>query len=247
MNNKGKETAQRILAIIVIIGMLGVIGLPFPVIVFFAAIVYLIWRAVQRSEGEDARRIFEFYILASEILRDEDRRWFGFEVARAIDHGEYVLHSMIDPPPLVHFTLGALYNYVGDHEHAAERLAVVVESETLDELHVYTPSSELRRYVQTLRRMERDPSEAPQTMAAIRSLERVRRAQATEMLASAREKIARAEVPPLPAAAELTSAEETGPAHKAEEDQPLDTPLRSVPPPPIVELLRDLYEEKKTA
>ncbi len=80
MGGKGKETAQRILAILVIVAMLGVMGIPLTVIFFFATVVYFVWRAVQRSEQHDIRSLFEFYIAANEILRDEDRRWYGFEV-----------------------------------------------------------------------------------------------------------------------------------------------------------------------
>src|SRR5215217_6179825 len=113
---KGQETAQRLIAVVVIMAMLGMMGIPLTVILFFATVVYFVWRAVQRSEQQDVKNIFDFYVAANEILRDEASRT--------------------------------------------------------------NPSAELRRYVDVLRRIEREPNEAPQTTAAIRSLERARRARA---------------------------------------------------------------------
>ncbi|MBV9209537.1 MAG: hypothetical protein JOZ52_02845, partial [Acidobacteria bacterium] len=171
MSSKGRDSAQRLLAIIVIIAMLALMGIPVSVIVFFAIVTYFIWRAVQRTEHQETGRIFEFFIAANDILRDEDRRWFGFEIAEVIERGERVLHTMSDPPPLIYFALGALYHHAGDHEAAVEHLSYIVENDLSDERHRNAPSSELRRYVHILRKLEREPAEAPQTMAAIRSLE----------------------------------------------------------------------------
>src|ERR671932_2571411 len=186
---KGQETAQRLIAIVVIMAMLGVMGIPLTVIVFFATVVYFVWRAVQRSEQQDVKNIFDFYIAANEILREDEKRWYGFEITQVIGEGERVLHLMPDPPPLVYFTLGALYHRAGDHDSAAEHLAYVLEDERGDEHSRTQPSPELRRYVEVLRRIEREPAEAPQTMAAIRSLERARRSRAAAMLDEARARL----------------------------------------------------------
>jgi len=243
---KGQETAQRLVAIVVIMAMLGVMGIPLTVILFFATVVYFVWRAVQRSERQDVKNIFDFYISANEVLRDEERRWFGFEIGQVIAEGERVLHLMADPPPLVYFALGALYQRAGEHEAAAEHLSYVLEDEAGDEHSRTHPSQELRRYVEVLRRVEREPSEAPQTMAAIRGLERARRARGAAMLEesrarlrAAREKAAMHAAPP--------HAPEDGRAHALGHKRP---PLVATPvvPPPITDVLRDLYEEeKKTA
>src|SRR2546423_41312 len=91
---KGQETAQRLIAIVVIMAMLGVMGIPLTVIVFFATVVYFVWRAVQRSEQQDVKNIFDFYIAANEILRDEEKRWYGFEINSVVTEGERVLHQM---------------------------------------------------------------------------------------------------------------------------------------------------------
>jgi hypothetical protein len=249
---KGKDAAQRFLAIIVIVAMLGVMGLPLSVIIFFAAVTYFIWRAVQHSEGEDTRRIFEFYLRANDILRGEDRRWYGFEIASVIERGERVAHSMIDPPPLVYFTLGALYHTAGNYERAVDKLAFVVENELTDERRRYNPSPELRRYVRKLRELENEPSDAPQTMAAVRSLDRARRDKAAALLNDSRARLTKgqAEVEQRQLKAE-TTAERLLPATEEEPSATVaELPSRNkaaTPPRPIAEVLRDVYEEKKTA
>ena len=242
---KGQETAQRLIAIVVIMAMLGVMGIPLTVIVFFATVVYFVWRAVQRSEQQDVKNIFDFYISANEVLRDDEKRWFGFEITQVIGEGERVLHLMPDPPPLVYFTLGALYHRAGDHDTAAEHLAYVLEDERGDEHARTQPSPELRRYVEVLRRIEREPAEAPQTMAAIRSLERTRRTRAAAMLEESRARLGAAAPS---AAAELPSqnGQEKG-LHPLQGKRPGPPTVTPAVPPPIAEVLRDVYEEKKTA
>jgi hypothetical protein len=247
--NKGKDAAQKLLAIIVIIAMLGVMGIPFSVIIFFATVTFFIWRAVQHTEHQETGRIFEFYIAAHDVIRDEERHWFGFEIAEVIERGERLLHSMTDPPPLVYFALGALYYKAGDHEAAAEHLSYIVENDLSDERHRLTPTPELRRYVQILRKLEREPAVAPQTMAAIRGLDRARHNRAAFMLAESRERLnVISTLNPAPTgddASYRVSAVENDPATKNE------SPRRQgshTAPPPIAEVLRDLYEEeKKTA
>jgi tetratricopeptide (TPR) repeat protein len=251
MGTKGREATQRILAIIVIIAMLGVMGIPPSVIIFFTVITYFIYRAVQRSEHQETGRIFEFFISANDILRDEERRWYGFEIMEVIERGERVLHSMSDPPPLVYYTLGALYNHAGDHQAAVEHLSYVVENDLADERHRLTPSPELSRYVHILRKLEREPSEAPMTMAAIRSLDRARRQRAATLLAESRQR--------LEAIPALAQAPQPAPSTFIEHvPSQTETPARRTtpaprrpgaqPPPPISDVLRDVYEEeKKTA
>ena len=253
MGGKGKEAAQRLLAIIVIMAMLLVMGIPLTVIIFFATVVYFVWRAVDRSEQQDIKSIFDFYIAANEILRDEERRWYGFEIADAIERGDRVLHSMADPPPLVYFTLGALYNRAGEHEAAVEHLSYVVENEQGDESRRFAYSPELRRYVQVLRRLEREPAEAPQTMAAMRSLDRARRTRAATMLEESRERLKAAAPAPAPVKASnvapLSDGGSGATLNPVATNRQTAAPAPPPPvPPPIAEVLRDLYEEeKKTA
>ena len=254
MGAKGREAAQRVLAIIVIIAMLGVMGIPPSVIIFFTIVTYFIYRAVQRSEHQETGRVFEFYISANEILRDEERHWYGFEIMEVIERGQRVLHSMTDPPPLVYFALGSLFHHAGDHESAVEHLSYVVENDLSDERHRFAPSPELSRYVHVLRKLEREPSEAPMTMAAIRSLERARRSRAASMLAESRERMesipALQHQPPQPMKSPaLEQALSAGDSSQQQQRRP-QSPRRNGahPPPPIAEVLRDVYEEgKKTA
>ncbi|MBV8855624.1 MAG: hypothetical protein JOZ02_01565 [Acidobacteria bacterium] len=247
--SKGQETAQRLIAVLVIMAMLAVMGIPVTVILFFATVVYFVWRAVQRSEQQDVKNIFDFYVAANEILRDEEKRWYGFEVHRVIAEGERVLHMMADPPPLVYFTLGALYHRAGEHEAAAEHLAYVLEDEGGDEAARTQPSSELRRYVDVLRRIEREPNEAPQTTAAMRGLERARRARAAAMLEESRARLASAQPQQAAIPAAAMHRQEEGGLHTLAGKRPLGPPTPTpVVPQPIAEVLRDLYdEEKKTA
>jgi hypothetical protein len=246
---KGQETAQRLVAMVVVMAMLGVMGVPLTVIVFFAAVVYFVWRAVQRSEQQDVKNIFDFYIAANEILRDEEKRWYGFEINNVIGDGERVLHMMSDPPPLVYFTLGALHHRAGDYETAAEHLSYILEDVRGDEHARTHPSSELRRYVEVLRRVEREPTEAPQTMAAIRGLERARRSRASAMLDESRARLRASQQQQsaiAPGLAAQQRAEERG-LHKLPGARTAEAPTPAAPPP-IADVLRDLYEEeKKTA
>lgn len=251
MSTKGREALQRILAIVVIIAMLGVMGIPPSVIVFFTVITYFIYRAVQRSEHQETGRIFEFFISANDILRDEERRWYGFEIMEVIERGERVLHSMTDPPPLVYYALGALYNHAGDHQAAVEHLSYVVENDLADERHRLSPSPELSRYVHILRKLEREPSEAPMTMAAIRSLDRARRTRAAALLAESRERLEAIPVLAQPVQPQASAAVIERVLSQPETHARRPAPGRrpgAQPPPPIADVLRDVYEEeKKTA
>ncbi len=246
MATKGQEAAQRLVAILVITAMLSVMGIPLTVIAFFATVVYFVWRAVQRSEQQDVKNIFDFYIAANEVLRDEEKRWYGFEIESVIKDGEQVLHLMSDPPPLVYYALGALYQRAGDSDAAAEHLAYLLEAEQGDESRRATYSPELKRYVQVLRRIEREPTEAPVTMSAIRSLERMRRARAEQLLADARARVGTGARPSLADAGHHASRDFASNLSTVTGARPSHGPGHA--PPPISDVLRDVYEEeKKTA
>jgi tetratricopeptide (TPR) repeat protein len=244
MTSKARETTQRLLAILIIVAMLGVMGIPFSVIIFFAAITFFIWRTVQHNEHQETGRIFEFYIAASDVLRDEERHWFGFEIAEVLERGERVLHLMPDPPPLIYFALGALYHKAGDHDAAAEHLSYIVENDLSDERHRHTPSADLRRYVHILRKLEREPSVAPKTIAAIRNLDRARHHRAAFLLAECRERLS---VIPTLASARSTGPSFTGGSIDREQHALANNARQGplVPPPSITEVLRDVYEEEK--
>src|SRR5690348_9662883 len=98
-----------------------------------------------------------------------------------------MLEVIPDAPPLSYYALGALYHRLGNHQATVEYLSRVVEDELCEETHRTHPSPQLRRYVMMLRRIEYQPSSAPQTLAAIRSLERARQRNAAKLLVEERE------------------------------------------------------------
>jgi hypothetical protein len=170
-----KESSQYALAFGLISTMLFVAGFPIFVIFFFAIFAYVLFKTFSQPSRSETREIFEFYLSANELLRDDERRWYGYEIHEVIARGERVLQLMNGAPPLVYFTLGALYNKIGDHKSAVNHLAYVLENENADEATFNYPSPDLRNYVRILRKIEREPAEAPQTSAAVRALERARR------------------------------------------------------------------------
>jgi len=181
-----RESSQYALAFGLISTMLYVAGFPIFVIFFFAIFAYVLFKTFSQPSRSETREVFEFYLSANELLRDDERRWYGFEVQEVINRGERILQLMNGAPPLVYFTLGALYNKIGDHKSAVNHLAYVIENENADEAAFNYPSPDLRNYVRILRKIEREPAEAPQTSAAVRSLERARRNRGRVMLEQSR-------------------------------------------------------------
>ncbi|HEY0049637.1 MAG TPA: hypothetical protein VGB68_10150 [Pyrinomonadaceae bacterium] len=184
-----KEKSQYALAFGVIAMMLFAVGFPMFVIAFFGIFAFFLWKTFATSSPNGVREVFEFYLSANEILRDDERRWFGFEVQEVIVRGERILQTMNGAPPLVYFTLGALYNKLGDHKSAVNHLAYVVENENSDESTYNYPSPELRNYTKILRKIEREPADAPQTSAAVRALERARRNRGKALLEQSRDAV----------------------------------------------------------
>lgn len=162
--------------------MLYVVGFPVFLLIFFGVLAFFVWKVFSPESRSETRKIFEFYLSANEMLRDDDRRWFGFEVQETIARGESILRSMTSAPPLVHFALGGLYQKIGDHTSALHHLSHAIDSGQSDEIAIISPTGELREYVRLLRRIERVPAESPLTSAAVRSLERARRNRGKHML-----------------------------------------------------------------
>ena len=235
----GKLTTKAI-AIVIIVAILNAVGLSPVVMVFVTGAVFVIWLFTRRAQMREVERVFEFYVAAEAILRDEDRRWYGFEIAEVIEHGESLLELMPDPPPLNYFALGALYQRLGNHEATVQYLSRLTEDEHWDETHRITPSPQLRRYVMMLRRIELHPAAEPQTLAAIRNLERARQRTAEKMLLESRGLLesgiaaAATAEPPAQAAKEMVFS--------------ASAPLSSISaPPPISTVLRDVYQEETSA
>jgi hypothetical protein len=236
------KLTTKVIALVVIVAMLDAVGLSPVIMVFFTGVGLVVWLCARRAQSREVERIFDFYVAADAILREEERRWYGFEIAEVIEHGESLLEIMPDPPPLNYYTLGALYHRLGNNQATVEYLSRITEDELYDEAHRTAPSPQLRRYVMMLRRIECQPSIAPQTLAAIRSLERLRQRNAGKMLFESRavldaEKLKVSE----------KSVAETPATHEEVTFTP-STPLSAISaPPPISKVLRDVYQEETRA
>ncbi len=204
-----KENLQHSLAFGVIAVMLYVVGFPVFAIIFLGVLSYFILKMFAPGSNNSTRRIFEFYLATNEIIRDDARRWYGFEIQEAIHRGEIISRSMPTAPPLVQFCLGALYRKIGDHSSAVKHLAFILEDTATEETSIVYPSPALRDYVKMLRKIERAPAESPLTSAAIRSLERIRKNKAAKLLEDSRAKLndpAVKQFQPLSANAQSTKA-----------------------------------------
>jgi len=184
-----RDKGQYAMASGVVALMLYVAGFPIFLLFFVGVLTFFIWKVFSSEGRNETRRIFEFYLSANEILRDDERRWYGFEIQEAIARGEAIARSMTATPPLVCFSLGALYGRLNDHASVVKYLSRVVEDAAAEELSVVYPSKDLRDYVRMLRKIERAPAEAPQTSKAIRSLERARKNRAKDLLEQSRSEL----------------------------------------------------------
>jgi len=239
MTGTGKITTKAI-AVIVVVAMLNAVGFPPVIMVLITGMVFVVWLCVRRSQAREVERMFDFYIAADAILRDEERRWYGFEIAEVIEHGESLLEIMPDPPPLNYYALGALYHRLGNHKASVDYLSRVTEDEHGDETHRTEPSPQLRRYVMMLRRIEYHPASAPQTLAAIRGLERARQRNAAKLLVESRAvvEIEKSKVESEPKVAEAPE----------EMSFAASLPLSAItPPPPISKVLHDVYQDETRA
>ena len=224
-NDSLKEKGQYALAFGVIATMLMVAGFPMFVIFFFGIFAYFLWKTFSSPSPSETRRIFEFYLSANEILRDDERRWFGFEVQEVLVRGERILQSTGGAPPLVHFTLGALYNKVGDYKSAVNHLSYIIENDNSDESTYLYPTPELREYAKTLRKIEREPAEAPQTSAAVRALERARRNRGKALLEDSRARLTESEKVKREQIADQKRRKADLPAYEAQQQQQQQQPV----------------------
>jgi hypothetical protein len=143
------------------------------------------------------------------------------------------LEAIPDSPPLHYFALAALYYQVGHYDASEKYLARLLEDECYDERQLTSPSPQLRRYVTMLREIEYNPVIAPQTLAAVRALERARRRKARQLLDESRRFL------------EAT-------AERVRKQTPMDVSASSpaqlntiTPPLPITELLHDIYRDDR--
>jgi hypothetical protein len=239
MKGSGKQLIQKATAIIVIAAILDVVGVPLILLGFLFIGANLVWRIAQRSDRREDRKVFAFYVSTHEILRDEERHCYGFEVEEVIARGRKVFESMPDPPPLVGFALGALHHRLGDDEVAVELLTEVVEN-GLREEYISSPSSQLRRYVTILRQLEREPATMPLALAAIRALERMRASHAAALLGESRQRLqSRGSI--------ATCLNNDSPdLHPRAHAAPVGTPDSQMSPRSISEVLHDVYPDDNT-
>jgi hypothetical protein len=239
MTSAGKLTTKAI-AVIVIVAMLDAVGLSPVLMVFVTGVVFVVWLFARRAQAREVERIFDFYIAADAILREEERRWYGFEIAEVIEHGESLLEVMPDPPPLNYYALGALYQRLGNHQATVEYLSHLTEEGLCDETHRTAPSPQLRRYVAMLRRIEYQPSVAPQTLSAIRSLERGRQRNATKLLLESRGQVETGK--------SVAKEEKQATAPTEEVTFSSSLPLSEISArPPISKVLHDVYQDETRA
>lgn len=240
MTSGNKKFAQKAVAVVVMVALLDVVGVAPSVMLFVTGVVVLVWFVSRRSQNREMQRILEFYVAADAILRDEERCWFGFELGEAIEQGENALEVIPDSPPLHLFALGALHHRIGNHDASVEYLSRIVEDDSWDEQHRVAPSPQLRRYVAMLREIENEPSLAPQILGAVRNLERARRKHASQLLAESR-RFLQAN---LPGETQRSSNQSRG--NDAEASAPTRSQASMAPPPPISEVLQDIYHDKTT-
>jgi hypothetical protein len=135
------------------------------------------------------------------------------------------------------FALGALNHRIGNHEATVEYLSCLIEGESGEEQTRLAPSPQLRRYAAMLRQIEYNPSTAPLTLGAIRSLERARQKHASQLLAESR---AFLKTGTRTDASEISVHDEEGIS--------LSRSLSSITaPPPISEVLQDVYPDDTAA
>lgn len=240
-----KWTIRIVGAAIIIAGAITALAVVRRVPIILVALIglgVLVVLILKIRASRKTKVIFGFYMAANEILIDGDKSRYHFEITKVIKTGERIVRSMPDAPPLSRFALGALYYSIGDHNAAVEQLGFAAEEEVLKESRHATPSRQLRRYVERLRRIERRPKRWAKTNAAIASLERMHQERAARLLAESQQQLKR-----------MVEAYEGGMSEQMRSprrDLAISTTrsLKSITaPPPISEVLQDIYQEEPKA
>jgi hypothetical protein len=238
MASGARTLATKVIAVVIIVALLDAVGVPPVIMMMVTGAVMVVWLCTRHAQSREVERLFDFYIAADSILREEERRWYAFEISEVIAEGERTLESMDDPPPLHLFVLGSLYHRLGDYKSAVEYFSRLVDDEHNDELQRAVPSPQLRRYVSTLRRIEDEPSIAPQSLAAVRNLERARRKHARDLLLESRDRLAGDKQ-----IEELVTAMSDTKTKSPETAEPSEPKPLSAPPP-ISEVLHNVYDDQ---
>lgn len=240
-----KWTIRIVGAAIIIAGAITALAVVRRVPIILVALIglgVLVVLILKIRASRKTKVIFGFYMAANEILIDGDKSRYHFEITKVIKTGERIVRSMPDAPPLSRFALGALYYSIGDHNAAVEQLGFAAEEEVLKESRHATPSRQLRRYVERLRRIERRPKRWAKTNAAIASLERMHQERAARLLAESQQQLKRM--------VEAYEGEMSEQLRSPRRDLAISTTrsLKSITaPPPISEVLQDIYQEEPKA
>jgi hypothetical protein len=211
-------------------------------IVGLVVVGLLVLLALKVRANRKTKVIFGFYVAANEILVDDDRSRYLFEIAEVLKTCQKVVKSMPDAQPLSRFALGALYYSIGDHNAAVEQLGFAAEEEVLKESRHVSPSRQLRRYVGKLRRIERRPRRYAKINAAIASLERMHQERGARLLAESQQQLKR-----MVEAYENQMSEQSLSPRR---DLPISSgrSLKSITAPPTIsEVLNEIYQEEPKA
>ena len=84
MKSVNRRFAQKIIAGVVIVTMLYGAGVAPIVMLFVSGVVLVVFLVTRRAQNREVERLFDFFVTAESILRDEERRWYGFEVGEVI-------------------------------------------------------------------------------------------------------------------------------------------------------------------
>lgn len=246
MTARQSTLAIRVSAGVVIVatmvGVLKIVRSAPVVLVVFAVLGLLVLIALKVRANRRTKVIFGFYVRANEILTDGERSRYHFEIAEVIRTGQKIVRSMPDAPPLSRFALGALYYSIADHNAAVEQLGFAAEEELLKESSHISPSRQLRRYVSRLRKIERRPRRSAKIRAAIASLEEMHHERGARLLAESQQQLKRM--------VEAYEGEMSEEIRSPRRDVAISTTrsLKSITaPPPISEVLNDIYQEEPKA
>lgn len=242
---QNKWTIRIVGAAIIIAGAITALTVVRRVPIILVALVglgVLVVLILKIRASRKTKVIFGFYVRANEILVDGERSRYHFEIAEVIGTGEKIVRSMPDAPPLSRFALGALCYSIGDYNAAAEQLGFAAEEELLKESRHIRPSRQLRRYVNKLRKIERRPRRWAKINGAIASLEEMHQQRGARLLAESQQQLKRL--------VEAYEGEMSEQIRSPRKDLAISATrsLKSITaPPPISEVLNDIYQEEPKA
>ena len=110
MASGARILATKAIAVVIIVALLDAVGVPPVIMMMVTGAVLVVWLFSRHTQSREVEKLFDFYVAADAILREEERRWYAFEISEVISEGERSLEAIADPPPLHLFTLASLYH-----------------------------------------------------------------------------------------------------------------------------------------